>query len=209
MTVAMRVPNSVPHVHPWVIDQIAPDFTLLDVWALPVEGGKEDFAAFITSMASFDPAATGSPLSRALFWIRLRLGALLGWDDPDKRRPIPGATETTLSARLPKELRDSVDGSFISGAMRRRAGGFTPLYLADDEFAAEISNETVHGVLHLSWVEEKRGRYRAHMSVYVKARGMLGEIYMKVIQPFRHLIVYPSLMRQIGRAWEARPPAEV
>jgi len=25
-----------------------------------------------------------------------------------------------------------------------------------------------------------------------------------LIQPFRHLIVYPALMRHIGRAWDAR-----
>jgi len=42
------------------------------------------------------------------------------------------------------------------------------------------------------------------MAVYVKARGVLGELYMKLIGPFRHWIVYPALMRQIGRAWEAR-----
>lgn len=209
MVRAMRVPNAVHQAHPWVIDRIAPDFKLLDVWALPVEGGKDDLAAFLRAMASFDPAVTGSVLSRALFWVRLRLGALLGWDDSGKARRIPGATDTTLSARLPDDLRDSVDASFITGAMRRRAGGFTPLYLTADEFAAEISNETVHGVLHLAWIEQKYGRFRAHMSVYVKPRGMLGEIYMKVIQPFRHLIVYPSLVRQIGRAWEARPPAQV
>jgi hypothetical protein len=34
--------------------------------------------------------------------------------------------------------------------------------------------------------------------------GRVGEIYMMLIQPFRHLIVYPVLMRQIGHAWDAR-----
>jgi len=28
---------------------------------------------------------------------------------------------------------------------------------------------------------------------------------MALIRPFRHLIVYPALMRQIGRAWQAHP----
>jgi hypothetical protein len=27
---------------------------------------------------------------------------------------------------------------------------------------------------------------------------------MKLIEPFRHFIVYPALMRHIGRAWETR-----
>ena len=30
-------------------------------------------------------------------------------------------------------------------------------------------------------------------------------LYMALIGPFRHLIVYPALMRQIERAWDARP----
>ncbi len=27
---------------------------------------------------------------------------------------------------------------------------------------------------------------------------------MALIAPFRHLVVYPAMMRQIGRAWRAR-----
>jgi hypothetical protein len=29
-------------------------------------------------------------------------------------------------------------------------------------------------------------------------------VYMLLIQPFRHLIVYPALMREIRRLWVAR-----
>ena len=34
----MRLPNSAHEARPWVIGEIAPDFRLLDVWALPVQG---------------------------------------------------------------------------------------------------------------------------------------------------------------------------
>jgi hypothetical protein len=203
----VRLPNSVHEAHPWVIRQIAHDVKLLDVWALPVHGGPEDFDAFLEGMASFDPTNTGSVVSRALFWVRLRLGALFGWDDATKKRQIPGRSETSLAARLPNVLRGSATSSVISGTMRNAAGGFVPLYRTEDEWAAEISNDTVHGVLHLAWVEEGDGRYRAQMGIYVKPRGRLGALYMKLIAPFRHLIVYPSLMRQIGRAWDARDTA--
>lgn len=199
----VRLPNAVHEAHPWVIAQIAPDFKLLDVWALPVEGARGEFASFLESMASFDPAESGSALSRVLFWLRNRLGAWFGWDDATKKRSIPGHTETTLSARLPDDLRGSAK-SLVIGPMRRAAGGFVPLYRTDQEWAAEISNDTVHGVVHLAWVEQGGSRYRAQMGVYVKPRGKLGEIYLKLIQPFRLFIVYPALMRQIGRAWEAQ-----
>jgi hypothetical protein len=203
----MRLPNSAHEAHRWVIAQVVPDFRLLDVWALPVEGGREDRDSAVELLASIDPTNAECAASRALFSLRFRLGAWLGWDDPASKRPIPGCTETTLSARLPEHLRGSAKRFAVSRTMQRAGGGFTPLYRTDDEWAAEISNATVHGVLHLAWVEQGGGRYRAQMAVYVKPRGWLGEIYLMLIAPFRHLIVYPALMRQVGRAWDARDVA--
>ncbi|MGH9197177.1 MAG: DUF2867 domain-containing protein, partial [Acidimicrobiia bacterium] len=159
-------------------------------------------------MASLDPTVSGSTISRALFWVRLRLGSLLGWDDPSKKRSIPGCRETALSDRLPDYLQGSAATPVISKKMQRTAGGFQPLYRTDDEYAAEISNDTVHGVLHVGWVQQDDGRYRAQMGVYVKPRGLLGEIYMKFIDPFRHFIVYPAGMRYVGTVWDARDSNE-
>ena len=48
---------------------------------------------------------------------------------------------------------------------------FTSLYLLEDERAAEIANRTMHGVMHI----------------------------VAAIRPFRHLIVYPSMLREMGR----------
>jgi hypothetical protein len=200
----VKLPKTAHEAYPWVIAQIANDFKLLDAWALPVEGGPDEFDSFLETMTSFDPAKAESVVSRALFWVRFRLGELFGWDDASKIRPIPGCIETSLSARLPDDLRGSAKSAVISGAMQRAAGGFVPVYRTDKEWAAEISNATVHGVLHLAWVEQGGDRYRAQMGVYVKPRGRRGEFYMMLIQPFRHLIVYPALMRQIGRAWDAK-----
>jgi Protein of unknown function (DUF2867) len=202
----MRLPNTAHEAHPWVIGRIAPDFRLLDAWTVPAEGGPGDFDSFLEVMTSFDPANAESALSRALFSVRRRLGALLGWDDATTERPIPGCTETTLSARLPEGLQGSATGPVISGTVEQ--AGFVPLYRTDDEWAAEVSNATVHGVLQLAWVEQGEGRFRGQMGIYVKPRGKLGEVYLMFIEPFRHLIVYPALMRQIGRAWDARSPAK-
>lgn len=199
----MRLPDSVHEAHPWVIGTLAPDFRLLDVWALPAEGSRDEFGSLVDVMTSLDPAAAGVA-SRVLFWVRLRLGALLGWDDDSKEHRIPGTAETTLSERLPEDLRGSADDTGPGDELRRVGAGFVPLYRTEDEWAAEISNDTVHGVLHLAWVDQGEGRYRGQMAIYVKPRGRLGDAYMKLIEPFRHLIVYPALMRQIGRAWEAR-----
>jgi len=154
-------------------------------------------------MDSLDPTHSPSAATRALFRLRFRLGALFGWDDPARKRAVPECTETTLRTRLPDDLRGSAEKS-----SRRSGGRFVPLYRTDEEWATEISNDTVHGVLQLGWVEQGEGRYRAQMGVYVKPRGLLGEMYMMLIGPFRHLIVYPALMRQIGRAWRTRDIAK-
>jgi hypothetical protein len=199
----MRLSRSAYRAHPWRIAEIAPDFELLDAWALPVEGSREDFDAFLAVMDSLDPTRSPSAATRALFWLRFRLGALFGWDDAAAKRPVPGCRETTLRARLPADLRGGAEGPAARGA-NGTARRFAPLYRTEDEWAAEISNDTVHGVLHLVWVERGEGCYRAQMGVYVKPRGRLGEVYLKLIGPFRHRVVYPALLRQIGRAWEAR-----
>jgi hypothetical protein len=194
----MRIPNSAHESRPWRIGEVAPDFRLEDVWALPAEGGADDFARLLEVMSSLDPAKGASLATRALFSIRYRIGGLLGWDDPPDALPVPDNSETSLSARLPPDLRDTATGPDLGSY------GFVPLYRTDVEWAAELSNRTVHGVIHLCWVAQGEGVYRGQMAVYVKPRGRLGATYMAVIAPFRHLVVYPALMRQIERAWNAR-----
>src|SRR5207244_7394440 len=80
---------------------------------------------------------------------------------------------------------------------------FRSLYLLEDEWAAEIANQTMHGVLHLGWVPDPTGGYHAQMAVLVKPNGMLGTAYMAAIRPFRHLLVYPPMIRTIGRDWRS------
>ncbi len=195
----MRLSNGEHESHPWRISEVAPDFRLEDVWALPVQGGAGDFASLLEVMASLDPAHGESRATRALFAIRYRVGEWLGWDEGPRTLAIPQAIETTLSARLPEDLRNTA----ATGA-DPSSYGFVPLYRTDVEWAAEISNRTVHAVMHLAWVEQGNGVYRGQMAVYVKTRGRLGAVYMAVIAPFRHRVVYPALMRQIERAWKAR-----
>jgi hypothetical protein len=67
-----------------------------------------------------------------------------------------------------------------------------------------MANRTVHEVVHLRWVAEGIGRYRGQMAVYVKPNGPLGSAYMAAIKPFRHLIVYPQMMRVLERRWSER-----
>ncbi|MDQ1672692.1 MAG: hypothetical protein QOC98_1254, partial [Frankiaceae bacterium] len=147
---------------------------------------------------------SNSGLTRLLFQVRFGLGGLLGWDDEASARPIPGSTQTSLRERLPSDLRGSADVGPIGDGQRKVGVGFTPVYRTDREWAAELSNETVHGVLHLGWVPRADGRYRGQLGVWVAPRGLLGEAYLRLIEPFRRFVVYPAMMRQVERMWAAR-----
>lgn len=80
---------------------------------------------------------------------------------------------------------------------------FAELYRSDDEWAAEVVNRTVHGVVHLGWVPDGAGAYRGQMAVLVKRNGLLGHAYMAAIKPFRYTVVYPRMLDEFGRAWRA------
>jgi Protein of unknown function (DUF2867) len=131
-----------------------------------------------------------------LWAIRWKVGRLLAWDNPDADSGAP-----TLRDRLPADLCAAPPGPDFATLP------FTSLYLLDDEWAAEIANRTMRGVLHVGWVPDGTGRYRGQHAVYVRPNGLLGIGYMAAIRPFRHLIVYPQILRQIGQAWRAGAPA--
>ena len=145
----MRLNDSAHLAQPWRIHALTPDFALEDVWALDTPGGPDDFAKLVELVAAGDPAERSSKVVGALFALRWKLGELLGWDD---ERDGLGARVPTLRERLPEDLRDGPAGPAAD------AVPFKPLYLTHDEFAAEIANRTMHGVMHLGWVGRRPRR---------------------------------------------------
>jgi hypothetical protein len=192
----MRLPSTAHTSRPWRIHELVPDFRLEDVWEFPGSGSLDDVPRALELLASYDPSQSSSAAVRVLFALRWRIGELLGWDDPgggvDSRVP-------SLRDRLPADLRETPGPDFD-------ALPFTPLYLTDDEFAAEVANRTMHGVMHVGAVPDGTGAYRAQVAVLVKPNGLLGKAYMTAIRPFRHLIVYPALMREARELWERNQP---
>lgn len=191
----MRLPPAAHTSRPWRIHDLTRDFRLEDVWALPTPGGPGDFPRLLELARSLDPSKSTSRPVRTLFALRWKIGALFGWDD---EHAGVGSRVPTLRDRLPSDLRDGPSGP-ASGALP-----FTPVYVTDDEFAAELANRTVHGVMHLGWVEDGAGGWRGQMAILVKRNGLLGSAYMAAIAPFRHFVIYPPMLREIGREWRAR-----
>jgi hypothetical protein len=184
VTAKARSARSVYATRPWRIHDIAPDFDVLDVWELPTPGGRDDFPRLLDVMNSLD-VERSSPVVHALFAARWALGRLFDLDEPD----------------------DEIRSQASSLRNPPADGWFTPLYVADHEAALEIVNRTVHGVLHLGWVPTGTGGHRGEMTILVKPNGMLGRAYLAAIAPFRRLIVYPTILRALGRAWRDQVPA--
>jgi hypothetical protein len=191
--VSYTLPDSAHTSRPWRIHEIAPDFRLEDVWRLPGRGDAGDFPRLVRVITSFDPEEQSSSRAvRALFALRWKVGGLLGWDD---ERTGLGTRVPTLRDRLPADLLET-------GAPDHESLPFTPLYMTDDEYAAEVANDTMHGILHIGAVPDGDG-FAAQMAVLVKPNGLFGHAYMAAIAPFRHLIVYPVILRDGAAAWEA------
>ncbi|GAA3820127.1 DUF2867 domain-containing protein [Nocardioides panacisoli] len=200
----MRIPSSEHLTLDLRVHELLPDFRLEDVWRLPeVVGTAEEFDDAIAMTLTAEPGRGGNVPSRFLWWARDALGRWFGLGevhdaDPSGGLAIPGDTASSIVPRLPADLRGTVDG------MRHEHLPFTPVYRTATEYAAEISNRTVHGVLHLAWVERPDGLFQGQMAVYVKPRGRFGHAYMAFIKPFRYLVVYPAMERQVARDWASR-----
>ena len=161
----MRLPTSAHTARPWRIHELTPDFRVEDVWALPTPGGPDDFPDLVRQFAAGDPAKRLPGIARLLWNLRLTVGGLLGWDGPNTG---VGSRVPSLQERLPADLRELPSGPVFQSLP------FTSLYMLENEFAAEIANQTMHGVLHLGWVTGQDGGYRGQMAVLVKPGGVLG-----------------------------------
>lgn len=187
-----RLPASEFHSHSWQIQPYIEGFRVEDVWAVGDRHRTSDFPRLIDLITSVNTDESSSAVVRFLFAARWKIGGWLGWDDPDTGL---GTRVPSLHDRLPAALLDTVDPS------RFAALPFTPLYELPDEFAAEIANQTMHGILHVGAVPVGDDEVVVRLTVLVKTNGLFGEAYMALIKPFRYLLVYPALFREMENRW--------
>ncbi len=53
----------------------------------------------------------------------------------------------------------------------------------------------------LSALAETAHGYRFYFGIYVRSVGRFTPVYMALIDPFRKLVVYPSLLRTVRATW--------
>jgi Protein of unknown function (DUF2867) len=163
---------------------------LHDVWAVDLPSMRSGITLdeFLRT-ASACPCRL-SPPARALLSIRLFVGRLLGWD----REPAVTSWESFATRLTAADLSQS----FIPPGTPD--GLFRVVYRFENEQLLEVMNRTVHAAA-LSALVETANSYRFYFGVYVCRVSRFTPVYMALIDPFRKLVVYPSLLRSIRSTW--------
>ena len=99
-----RIPNFKHYENTWLVQKIASDFLLEDVWELPLRFNKaENDSLHVFRKNSVEPMIKGlfnTTLSGMLFRLRGVLGGLSGIDKKINELPIPGCRESSLAERI-------------------------------------------------------------------------------------------------------------
>ena len=161
---------------------------LHDVWAVDLPRSRSGIT--LDEYLRVARPLTLPPLARALLNIRLCVGRLLGWD----RKPAATALET-FATRL-----TDVDRSRSLVLAGAREGLFRVIYRFENEQLLELINRTAHAAA-LSALVETTDAYRFYFGVYVRSGSRFTAVYMTLIDPFRKLVVYPSLLRTVRASW--------
>ena len=178
---------------PLRVHAVLHDVPLQDVWAIRLRGGgagrtiQDVRAAFVTGVEA------APPLVRGLFRLRGRIGAWLGWD-----RERPEWKAESYAHRL-----SAADRARSLAAPGTPDGRLSLLYRFQDEQLSERRNATVHAFSSLS-MRPTPGGYLVYLAVYVQPVHRGTRWYMLAIAPFRRLVVYPAIVRNVQRAWAER-----
>ncbi len=190
----MRVPPSEFLALDVVAKQFLADVPLADVNVVDLPaGGPGRTIADVRALTAEGDLTKANPIVRMLFGLRLLLGRVFGWDR--------GAAVVAPDSYLHR----------LDGDLRARSlcapgtsdGPFCLLYLLEDESLSELRNATVHAFLATALRPTSSG-YRLYWAVYVRPVSRLTGLYMAIIEPFRRLVVYPSILGRIRGAWQRR-----
>ena len=163
---------------------------LHDVWAVELPWPRSGITLDEFSRTANARVFTLSPIVRALLSARLLVGRLQRWE------PEPAATHReSCATRL-----TTADRSKSRTPAGTREGLFRVVYRFENEQLLELINRTAHAAA-MSALVETADAYRFYFAVYVRRVSIFTPIYMALIDPFRKLVVYPSLLRTVRRNW--------
>ena len=167
---------------------------LHDVWLAELRGGGpsrtvEDARRCFTPQT----ATTANAAVRLLFSTRRWVGRLFGWD-----RDTDRWADESYRHRLGEE-----DRARSLVAPGTDEGLFKIVYVFPQEALSEVRNATVHAFSCFALRRTTTG-YRLYWAIYVKPISPWTATYMRVIDPFRRAIVYPTVIKRIETEWATR-----
>jgi Protein of unknown function (DUF2867) len=163
---------------------------LHDVWAVDLPRIRSGITLDEFLRAAGSRLFRPSSVVRTLLNIRLFVGRILRWDGEQ----APTVRETFATRLTTADLSRSL------APAGTREGPFRIVYRFENEQLLELINRTAHAAA-LSALVETASAYRFYFGVYVRSVGRLTPIYMVLIDPFRKVIVYPSLLRSVRTTW--------
>lgn len=164
---------------------------LHDVWSVDLPHWRGGIALDDFLRTAGNCLCTPPSLVRILLDIRFFVGRFFGWD----REPAATAWKS-FATRL-----TDADHSRSLAPAGARDGFFRVVYRFENEQLVELVNRTVHAGALTTLVETATG-YRFYLGVYVRTGSRFTRFYMALIDPFRRMIVYPSLLRSVRARWD-------
>jgi hypothetical protein len=164
---------------------------LHDVWSVDLQRWRTGVTLDDFLRTASNCLCTPPSLVRMLLDIRFFVGRFFGWD----REPAPTVWKT-FATRL-----TDTDRSRSLAAAGTRDGVFRVVYRFENEQLVELINRTAHAAALSALVETPTG-YRFYLGIYVRSVSRFTPFYMALIDPFRKLIVYPSLLRSVRARWD-------
>jgi uncharacterized protein DUF2867 len=165
---------------------------LHDVWATDLPRSRAGITLVEFLRVASGRLFTPSPVVRALLNIRFVVGGVLGWD---RAASTATASETFADRLTPADRAASLAPAGL------KDGPFRVVYRFENEQLVELINRTAHAAALSALVETASG-YRFYFAVYVRSVSRLTPLYMALIDPFRKLVVYPSLLRTVRARWK-------
>lgn len=167
------------------------DVPLHDAFVIDLPGGgKGRTINDVRALLPVDAALQSTPLVAALVRLRFLVGRLFGWD--------ASADQWDERSYVHRLAADDRASSLV--APGTPDGPFRLLQVLPGESVSEVQNATVHAFLCQALRESDSG-YRYYWGVYVKPVSRFTPLYMALIKPFRHLVVYPAILGEIRKAW--------
>jgi hypothetical protein len=190
----MRLAPEVFQQKPLYVHTFLADVPLHDVWAIHLKGGDPgQTLQRLQPLLRFQNIERVHPIVRGLFALRFALGHLFHWDED-----APQLASTSYLQRLPAA--DQARSLTKPGTPN---GPFQVIYEFENEALSEVINGTVHAFSLLA-LEPTTAGYQINWAIYVKKVNGLTPFYMALIDPFRHWLIYPIIIRHLEQAWVGR-----